>query len=337
MRDSSDTPIDKGAVLRSSCEALQIVAACLLSACIVGADNGPSSVAAPHAKTPRANAVTAGSAATSSVTVDAAASPEPAAPACRDGTCNGDETCWTCREDCGACGSSGSGGALGTQTSWPCTNCITTVPTSYDPSVPTPLVVSLHGDEGRPKSSHKVWKQAAQDKGYILLSPECPRDLGCNGRWGTGSWHRGGPAGSVAWLNAQIDAVEAAYNIDRSRIYLVGGSRGAVYVGFHADAFAPRIAGAAMYAGGYSSNTSTCASCALPVYILVGDRDFLLDIAEKAHRWFLGCGSEVTFDKVPGLRHRGAGKALLKGKASTILEWFSARPNACRSGTSGEL
>lgn len=229
--------------------------------------------------------------------------------------------------------SAGSGGALGTQTSWPCANCIITVPASYDTSVPTPLVVSLHGDEGSPRASHRIWKRAALDNNYILLSPECPRALGCPGRWGTGSWHRDGAAGSVAWINAQIDAVETAYNIDRSRIYLVGGSRGAVYVGFHADAFAPRIAGAAMYAGGYSSVTSTCASCALPVYILVGDKDYLLDIASKARQWFLGCGSEVVFDRMPGVSHRGAGKSLLKGKANTILDWFSARPSACLSSS----
>jgi predicted esterase len=225
--------------------------------------------------------------------------------------------------------SGGSGGALGTQRSWPCTSCITTVPDAYDPAVATPLVISLHGDEGSPKASHGVWQRAARDNGYILLSPACPRDLGCTGRWGDGSWHRDGPAGSVAWITAQIDAVEAAYNIDRSRIYLVGGSRGAVYVGFHAHALAPRIAGAAMYAGGYSSLTSTCASCALPVYILVGDRDYLLDIAIKARDWFVGCGSQVVFDKLRGVTHRGAGKALLAGKAKTILYWFSARPNTC--------
>jgi poly(3-hydroxybutyrate) depolymerase len=203
------------------------------------------------------------------------------------------------------------------------------VPASYDPSVPTPLVVSLHGDEGVPAASHGIWKPAAQANGYILLSPRCPRSLNCTGRWGTGSWHRDGPAGSVAWINAQIDAVEAAYNVDRSRIYLVGGSRGAVYVGFNTDAFAPRIAGVAMYAGGYSSATNTCAPCALPVYILVGDRDYLLDIARKARDWFLGCGSEVVFDTMPRVRHRDVGKALLNGKADTILDWFSARPNAC--------
>ncbi|MBA3499559.1 MAG: hypothetical protein M4D80_27010 [Myxococcota bacterium] len=199
--------------------------------------------------------------------------------------------------------------------------------------MPTPLVISLHGDEGSPKASHGIWQQAARDNGYVLLSPACPRELGCTGRWGDGSWHRDGPAGSVAWINAQIDAVEAAYNIDRSRIYLVGGSRGAVYVGFHAHALAPRIAAAAMYAGGYSSLTSTCASCALPVYILVGGRDNLLDIATKARDWFLGCGSEVVFDKMRGVAHRGAGKSLLAGKANTILDWFSARPNVCLTGT----
>jgi len=67
------------------------------------------------------------------------------------------------------------------------------------------------------------------------------------------------------------------------------------------------------------------------VYILVGEKDVLLDLAEKARDWFLGCGSEVVFDKMPRVNHRGTGMTLLKGKANTILDWFSARPNACLS------
>jgi predicted esterase len=287
----------------------RIVALLLLAAC-AGGERSPSSL--PGKRAPQAPAP----APTPAVTAPAIAAPEPDPPTCGNGTC-------------------GSGGAAGTQTSWPCESCITTVPASYDPSKPTPLVVSFHGDEGAPSTSHEIWQKEAEANGYILLSPACPRDLGCKGRWGSGDWHRDGPAGSVAWVNAQIDAVEAAYNIDRTRIYLVGGSRGAVYIGFHADAFAPRIAGVAMYAGGYSSVKNTCASCALPVYILVGDRDFLLDIATKARDWFVGCGSEVVFDKVPRLTHRGAGKSLLRGKAKTILDWFSTHPNACLAPPSG--
>ncbi len=241
----------------------------------------------------------------------------------------GAETAIDAPRPTGPRGSGGSGGAPGTQTGWPCTRCLTTVPASYDASVPTPLVIALHGDEGRPKATHGIWKRAAQEKGFILVSPECPRSLGCKGRWGDGTWHRGGTAASIAWLDAQIDAVEAAYNIDRSRVYLVGGSRGAVFVGFFADAFAPRFAAVAMYGGGYSSFANRCAACAVPAYVLVGDNDFLLDIAMKARDWFRDCGSEVELDTLPGVDHRGIGKAIMKGKASTILEWFRARPNAC--------
>jgi poly(3-hydroxybutyrate) depolymerase len=226
--------------------------------------------------------------------------------------------------------SGGSGGALGTQKSWPCSSCIITVPPSYDPSVPTPLVVSLHGDEGHPRDTHGIWKKAAQDNGYILFSPKCPRARGCTKGFSRGKWRHDGPTGSVAWINAQIDAVEAAYNIDRSRIYMVGGSRGAIFIGFYAELLAPRIAGAALYAGGAPSAANTCAACALPVYVLVGDKDFLLRDVEQARDWFLGCGSEVMFDKLPKVRHRDIGVALEKSKANTILEWFSARPNTCR-------
>jgi poly(3-hydroxybutyrate) depolymerase len=213
---------------------------------------------------------------------------------------------------------------------WPCRDCITTVPRSYDPAVPTPLLVSLHGDEGTARTTHSIWKRPAQDKGYILLSPRCPRALGCTKRW-TNNWHPDGEAGSVAWVNAQIDALEAAYNIDRSRIYVVGGSRGAIFIGFHSAALASRIAGAALYAGGAASITRTCASCAVPVYVLIGSRDFLLGDAHEARTWFTACGSEVRYDELPKVRHRDIAEALLGGKANEILDWFTARPNACRS------
>jgi hypothetical protein len=55
----------------------------------------------------------------------------------------------------------------------------------------------------------------------------------------------------------------------------------------------------------------------------------LLDDATKARDWFAGCGSEVAFDKLRRVRHRDIGYWLERSKATKILEWFTARPNAC--------
>jgi hypothetical protein len=85
-----------------------------------------------------------------------------------------------------------------------------------------------------------------------------------------------------------------------------------------------------MVSGGYSSITQTCPSCAaFPVYILIGDKDYLLPQAQKARDWFMSCGDEVLYDLMPGVDHQGGGEALKTGKGTAILSWFDARPNKC--------
>jgi poly(3-hydroxybutyrate) depolymerase len=226
-------------------------------------------------------------------------------------------------------GTGGTGGTIGMHTDWPCTGCITGVPATYDPNVPMPLLVFLHGDEGAPGVVYSFWQQAAMDHGYILFTPECPRDLGCTGPWQDGSWAPGGPDASIAWINQQIDAVEAAYNVAIARVYLGGGSGGSVYTGYYVDRFAPRIAGAVMVSGGYSALSGTCQTCKTPLYILIGDQDFLLNLATLARDFYQGCGNEVNFDLMPGVDHQGGGESLTTGKGDAILNWFSARPNHC--------
>ena len=223
---------------------------------------------------------------------DCGACPPPP-PTCGDGSCADDENCDTCASDCGACppppagdGSGGTGGTAGTRVDWPCDGCITSVPESYDQANPIPLLIALHDDSGTPKIIHSFLKTAAMTNGYILLAPQCPRDLGCDKTWSDGSWHPQGNAGTIAWINEQIDQVEAAYNVHLKREYLIGGSGGAVYIGYFADQFAPRIAGVAMVSGGWSARSKTCLSCSLPVYILIGDQDFLLSRAEQARDWY---------------------------------------------------
>src|SRR4029077_3129842 len=89
------------------------------------------------------------------------------------------------------------------------------VPTPYDPGKPAPLVVFLHG-----KFSTEIdyvampfFRQLAESSGAIVVAP-----------YGRGDIQYVDPA--PADVYATLDAVLAALNIDRKRIYLAGHSMG---------------------------------------------------------------------------------------------------------------
>jgi predicted esterase len=235
--------------------------------------------------------------------------------------CRGGDGC--CPAGCtSATDSDCAGGSVIVRNDWPCPGCITQIPSSYNGS-PTPVVIAFHGDEATATIMFGFMQQAAQNAGYILVAPKCPADQGCT----TGSWWQWN--GPFTWALSQLDAVAAQYAVDDRRVYALGGSGGAVYLGYRSAELPPRIAGFAMVSGGFSSITNTCESCLLPVYILEGDLDYLLSDAQLARDFFLGCGNEVVYDLLPGVDHQGAGEALRTGKGDAILSWFSARPNRC--------
>lgn len=99
------------------------------------------------------------------------------------------------------------------------------VPRTYDPSKPTPLVISMHGAAmwGAAQKETSQWNRVADVQGFIVVYP--------SGATGSGPrmWHteRGaGPMMDVDFISALIDTLEVTYNIDASRIYANGISNG---------------------------------------------------------------------------------------------------------------
>lgn len=97
------------------------------------------------------------------------------------------------------------------------------VPKSYDRAKPTPLVISLHGAAGWPAQQMDLsrWNRLAEAQGFIVVYPS-----------GTGVpkiWHVDRGAGllkDVRFISDLVDTLEAAYDIDRTRIYVNGLSNG---------------------------------------------------------------------------------------------------------------
>jgi len=99
------------------------------------------------------------------------------------------------------------------------------VPQGSDRGKPTPLVISLHGGAlwGAAQKAISQWNRVAEGQGFIVVYPS-----GTKGD-GPRAWHmdqeRGLPR-DVTFISELIDTLEAAYNIDPTRIYADGLSNG---------------------------------------------------------------------------------------------------------------
>ncbi|MFH0903546.1 MAG: PHB depolymerase family esterase, partial [Pseudomonadota bacterium] len=225
-------------------------------------------------------------------------------------------------------GSGGQGGPLGQRDDWPCPGCIMLAPPGYSSAKPMPLLVVLHGDEGRAGDLYWLWKPYCEEAGFLLFAPKCPEEEGCNGRWSR--WYRGLASGphNPEWLGRQIDRVEQEYNVDRSRMYLAGRSGGSFYLGFYAIANAGRFA-AVSYASGGQPFLKTCPACKIPAYFLIGERDEWFENATWLRDLYDSCGHEYVWDARPGAHHSISPQ--LRETAPRILEWFLEHPLACSS------
>jgi poly(3-hydroxybutyrate) depolymerase len=211
---------------------------------------------------------------------------------------------------------------------YPCKGCL------FDPPSATgskaPLLVVLHGDGDLAANAASPWEKAARTRGIALFSPQCPTTEGCKGSFW--KWD-----GEPKWLDDQVKTIEGVHAIDPERIWLVGWSGGASYLGWRAAELGGRYAAVAYTGGGMPpSSKTTCPSCALPVYFMVGDGNPLHYLAKSLRDYFDACGGEVVWDLQKGANHGGELVALGKTeKVATILDWLEAHPRKCAMADAG--
>src|SRR5207249_4719484 len=99
------------------------------------------------------------------------------------------------------------------------------VPRSYDPTRPTPLIISLHaaGLWGAAQEETSRWNRVAVREGVIVVYPS---GLGWNGLRVWRVEHGPGLARDVRFIADLIDTLRARYNIDTTRVYAKGLSNG---------------------------------------------------------------------------------------------------------------
>lgn len=118
-------------------------------------------------------------------------------------------------------------------------------PKSYKPNQPMPMVLVFHGDNGTGRAIADVtqFNKLAEQKGFIAVYPD-----GINKRWTL----RGNPSGKVndvEFTDALIAHIKQIRNIDSSKVYASGFSRGAILTQALACQLPEKIAAFASVAG----------------------------------------------------------------------------------------
>lgn len=105
------------------------------------------------------------------------------------------------------------------------------VPAGYNPSVPMPLVMLLHGytETGNSQESYMQFQPLADSRGFLYLHPDGTVDNSGHQFWNATNsccdFFGAGPDDS-SYLRALVEEVKAALNVDDRRVYLIGHSNG---------------------------------------------------------------------------------------------------------------
>jgi len=195
----------------------------------------------------------------------------------------------------------------------PCGGCTLDVFASADP---VPLVVVLHGDRDDARERATKWRAAVAKRGWALLSLDCPDALDCDRSWY--KWKH-----DPGWVRDRVRKVTARHRIDASRIYLVGWSGGATFIGQHLHEWPRMFAAVVIHGGGVPPLDEECLAGSLPAYFLVGDRNPAYGSSKRLRAFFESCEQTVRWDLLPGANHHDEDTALTQAKADQILRWLA--------------
>lgn len=151
------------------------------------------------------------------------------------------------------------------------------VPDSYDRAEPIPLVISLHAGATWPAHQMNLsrWNRLADEYGFIVVYPSGTPELFNAVRiWQTTPE---GVMQDVRFISALIDTLEAAYNIDPTRIYANGMSMGGGMAFALSCTLSDRIAAIGMVAAAQSLPASWCTDTRpVPMMAFHGTADALV-------------------------------------------------------------
>ncbi len=106
-----------------------------------------------------------------------------------------------------------------------------TVPEGYDSSIPTPLIVSLHGYSSSSERHDRNWRISALANKYsfLTIAPDGEMEPGGNRNryWNASSAccnFNETETDDSGYVRRIIDQIKAGYNVDDGRVYVIGHS-----------------------------------------------------------------------------------------------------------------
>jgi len=170
------------------------------------------------------------------------------------------------------------------------------IPSAYDGSKPTPLVIALHGMGGDENSMFDGYKETmkreAERLGFIVACPK-GRD--------SASMYRGSAEQDVFDV---MKEVERDYRIDVKRVYLMGHSMGGYGTWSVAMAHPELFAALGPISGGGDTNGMAKIKD-IPEYVVHGDDDRTVNVSQSRRMVEAGkkIGVPITYVEVPGGSH----------------------------------
>jgi hypothetical protein len=192
----------------------------------------------------------------------------------------------------------------------PCEDCVF-VPAESDGR---PLVVLMHGDDQSAATIVDAFRDLARERDVALFAPQCPVKLGCD-RDSFWRWN-----GNPKWLFGLVDDLVRTHDLDRRRVWLVGWSGGAGYLGFHLGSLGSRFA-AVTFVGGASPGR--CTKRKLPIHMISGEDNPHHDLMKLTYAQLRRCGHRVTWKRLPGKDHDDEWRILQQAETQgTIFDFL---------------
>ena len=130
--------------------------------------------------------------------------------------------------------------------------CIVHVPLSYNNSVPTALVLVLHGYTGTAEGMEPLtrFNEKSDEEGFIVAYPQ-----GLSQRWNVGFGSLKFDTDDVSFISELIDRLKEKYAVDPNKVYVTGFSNGAMMSYLLGAELSDKIAAIAPVAGSIGSMT----------------------------------------------------------------------------------
>jgi phospholipase/carboxylesterase len=187
------------------------------------------------------------------------------------------------------------------------------VPEYYDPAVPCPLIVALHGGSGHGADFLWTWLREARTRGCIVISPTSRE----------GTWSLMHPPLDGEPLRALVRRVADRWSADMNRVLLTGMSDGGTFSLLTGLIERAPFTHLAPISGSFHPMLLEAAGDVrgLPIYLVHGALDWMfpIDMARTAHAALAAAGADVTFREIDDLSH-----TYPRDENPRILDWFLA-------------